>query len=360
MIETLMLEAINLAKKSFSKTLPNPRVGAIVFDDSGRILGRGYHKEFGAAHAEVEAITDAYKNGFDLHGSNLCVTLEPCNHTGKTPPCTEAILKAGIKKVFIGTRDDCTTVSGCGLDKLELNGVEVKSGVLEAECRALNPGFHKFNKTNLPYVHLKAAISLNGKMTNRSAKNSWFTGEESRERVHELRAFSDLIITGLGTITADDPKFNSRFDNAVIPNKIAILDPKMELLDAYKNKKLNIFKEGNEVIVVTKKGTSDYKGLNVIEAETDDKGLFLLPSLIRKLGTTYNFREIFIETGPTLVTSFLKLDKEYLDRITLFIAPVWFNKDEDSLFTDTEKLFPDIKIAEVQVLGNTLCVEGRR
>ncbi|MCX6111723.1 MAG: bifunctional diaminohydroxyphosphoribosylaminopyrimidine deaminase/5-amino-6-(5-phosphoribosylamino)uracil reductase RibD [Proteobacteria bacterium] len=363
MIETLMLEAINLAKKSFRKTLPNPRVGAIVFDDSGRVLGRGYHKEFGAPHAEIKAIKDAEKNGFALHGANLCVTLEPCNHTGKTPPCTEAILRSGIKRVFIGTRDDCKTVSGCGFDKLELHGIEVKSGILEAECRALNPGFHKFNETSLPYVHLKAAISLNGKMTNRKNKNAWFTGEESRKMVHQFRAFSDLIITGVGTIKADNPRFSSRLNDTVIPDRIAILDPNLELLDNYKKKGLNIFREGNDVIIITKKGkkTSELKNpdLNVIEAETDNNDLFVLPSLIKELGITHNFREIFIEAGPSLVSSFLKLDKRYLDRITLFIAPVWFNNDEDPLFTDTEKLFPDIKITEVEMLGNTLCVEGR-
>ena len=352
-----MLEAINLAKKSFSRPLPNPRVGAVVFDDSGRVLGRGYHKEFGAPHAEIEAIDDAEKNGFNVRGANLCVTLEPCNHTGKTPPCTDTILKVGIKKIFIGTRDDCKTVSGCGVDRLEIHGVEVKAGILEAECRALNPGFHKFNEVALPYVHLKAAMSLNGKMTNKSTNNSWFTGEEAKEQVHEFRAFSDLIITGVGTIRADNPRFSSRLNGAVLPNRIAVLDPKMEFLDDYKDKNLNIFKENNDVIVITKKGMSN--GFNVIEAETDKNGFFILPSLMSELGLTYNVREIFVEAGPNLVTSFLKLDKKYLDRITLFIAPVWFNKDEDSLFTDTEKLFPDIKITEVKMLGNTLCVEGR-
>ena len=369
-----MLEAINLAKKSFSSTLPNPRVGAIVFDDSGRVLGRGYHKEFGAPHAEVEAIKDAEKNGFNVREANLCVTLEPCNHAGKTPPCTDTILSSGIKRVFVGTRDDCKTVSGCGLDTLERHRIEVKAGILEAECRALNPGFHKFNSTALPYVHLKAAISLNGKMTNKLGKNTWFTGEESRKAVHEFRAFSDLIITGVGTIRADNPRFSSRFKDAVMPNRIAILDPKMELLSDYKKKTLNIFKENNDVILITGKGMATSAGMEVskgllsgtkqgafsiIEAETDDKGFFVLSSLIRELGSTYNFREIFVETGPILVSSFLKLDKEYLDRITLFIAPVWFNKDEDPLFTDTEKIFPDIKITGAQMLGNTLCVEGR-
>ncbi|MEI6079280.1 MAG: bifunctional diaminohydroxyphosphoribosylaminopyrimidine deaminase/5-amino-6-(5-phosphoribosylamino)uracil reductase RibD [bacterium] len=363
MIETLMLEAIELAKKPFNRTLPNPRVGAIIFDGSGRILGRGYHKAFGSAHAEVEAINDAENNGFDTNGASLCVTLEPCNHTGNTPPCTDAILRAGIKKVFIGTFDDCKTVCGKGADKLVVSGVEVKSGILENECRALNPGFHKFNQTGLPHVHLKVALSLNGKMTNKKTGNSWFTGEEARQRVHEFRSFSDLIMTGVGTIKKDNPRFNSRLADVIMPNRLAVLDTEMELLYHYGKKDLNIFKENNDVIVIKgigKRGLG-LEGLdvNIIEAGTDKKGRIDLIGLIKELGTVHQFREILIEAGPTLTTSFLELDPAYLDRITLFIAPVWFNKDEDPLFIDTETAFPKLKITGTELLGNTLCVEGR-
>ncbi|MEI6092240.1 MAG: bifunctional diaminohydroxyphosphoribosylaminopyrimidine deaminase/5-amino-6-(5-phosphoribosylamino)uracil reductase RibD [bacterium] len=363
MIENLMLLAIELAKKSFAKTLPNPRVGAVIFDDQGKVLGAGYHREYGKNHAEVEAINDAKRNGVNIKGANICVTLEPCSHTGKTPPCTDAIFNAGIKKVFIGARDDCKTVSGYGLEVLKQKGIEVVLGVLEKECRALNPGFHKFNQTGLPFVQLKAAMSLNGKMTNRSGANSWFTGEESRKKVHLMRAFSDLIITGVGTIKADNPSLNSRLGDVIIPNKIAILDPSLDLLDNYIKKDLKVLTSNDSVVVITKdlKQTKGFENdkLSFMDAEIDDKGMFVLPNLIKKLGLEYGVREIFIEAGPSLVNSFLKLDKDHLDKITLFIAPVWFNKDEHSLFTDTESSFPDIEITKTEQLGNTLCVEGR-
>lgn len=363
MIENMMLLAIELAKKPFAKTLPNPRVGAIIFDDQGRVLGSGFHSEYGFDHAEVEAIKDAKNKKANTEGSNLCVTLEPCSHVGKTPPCTDAIVNAGIKKVFIGTRDDCKSVSGCGFDILKQKGTDVICGILEKECRELNPGFHKFNQTKLPFVQLKAAISLNGKMTNRNTNNSWFTGEESRERVHVMRAFSDLVMTSARTIKIDNPHLNSRLKDGTIPNKVAVLDSDLSLLDNYRKKDLNIFKSNNSVVVITKnsKKTKDLESSNLsfIEAESDDKGLFILPDLIKNLGVEYGAREIFVEAGPSLTSSFLKLDKAYLDKITLFIAPVWFNKDEDSLFIDAESSFPDIEIIKTEQLGNTLCVEGR-
>lgn len=363
MIEKMMLLAIEIAKRPFSKTLPNPRVGAIIFDDQGRILGSGFHSEYGLDHAEVEAIKDAKSKNAKTEGTNLCVTLEPCSHVGKTPPCTEAIFNAGIKKVFIGTRDDCESVSGCGFDVLKQKGIDVVFGILEKECRDLNPGFHKFNQTKLPFVHLKAALSLNGKMTNRNAANSWFTGEKSRERVHLMRAFSDLIITSSKTIKIDNPNLNSRLKDKTISNKIAILDADLDLMDNYTKRDLNVFKANNRVVVITKDSkkikhlSDDHFGC--IEAKVDDTGVFVLSDLINRLGLEYGIREIFVEAGPCLTSSFLKLDKAYLDKITLFIAPVWFNKDEDSLFIGTESSFPDIEIIKTEQLGNTLCVEGR-
>ena len=181
-IKSIMCDAILLAKRARNRTLPNPRVGAIVFDDNGRILGRGWHKGFGLAHAEVEAIKDTIKRGHSTKNKNLCITLEPCNHSGKTPPCTTAIIKAGIKKIYVGTSDDCRTVCGRGLQKLKKAGVQVRTGILEKECRELNPGFHKYNLKGMPFVTVKVAISLNGVMG-----STWFTSEASRLRVHEKK-----------------------------------------------------------------------------------------------------------------------------------------------------------------------------
>jgi len=328
MYSEFMREAIALAGQARNITLPNPRVGAVVFDDNNCVLGRGYHKAFGSAHAEMEAINDAIKNGYSTKGANLCVTLEPCNHQGKTPPCSEAIIKAGIKKIIVGTVDDCKDVCGCGANKLKEVGVEVVTGVLEEECRELNLGFHKFNRTGLPYVHLKHAVSLAG------GKTGWFTGEKARKVVHEFRANSDLIITGVGTIKADDPKFNSRFKDETIPNRVAILDAELELFEAYKNKTLNIFKVHNEVIVITKKGQRikelEEKKIKIIETEVEGDKI-KLSSLIPMLSKEYNYREIFVEAGPSVVSSFLNDARNYVDRLTVFVAP---KDSEDAVMLD--------------------------
>ncbi|MFH1222901.1 MAG: bifunctional diaminohydroxyphosphoribosylaminopyrimidine deaminase/5-amino-6-(5-phosphoribosylamino)uracil reductase RibD [Pseudomonadota bacterium] len=337
-----MREAITLAKLARNKTLPNPRVGAVIFDEQSNALGRGYHKSFGSDHAEVEAINDAIKNGFSVKGTNLCVTLEPCNHDGKTPPCCEAIIRSGIKKVIIGAADDCKDVCGCGTEKLKAAGIQVETGVIEEECRAINPGFHKFNETGLPYIHIKYAVSLdgaNGGKVGGSATKGWFTGEKARKTVHEFRANSDLVITGVGTIKADDPKFNSRFKDETVTNRIAILDAKLELFEQYKNRTLNIFKVHNDVVVIT--GRSDKTKeleaakIKVIEADVDGKANTAdkidLARLIPILSKKYGYREIFVEAGASVISSFLSDAKNYVDRVTLFVAT---KNSEDAVMLD--------------------------
>jgi diaminohydroxyphosphoribosylaminopyrimidine deaminase/5-amino-6-(5-phosphoribosylamino)uracil reductase len=354
-IKNIMCEAILLAKRARNKTLPNPRVGAIIFDDNGRILGRGWHKDFGKAHAEVEAINDCIKRGHNTKGKNLCVTLEPCNHRGKTPPCTTAIIKSGIKKVYVGTTDDCRTVCGLGLQKLKKAGVQIKTGILEKECRELNPGFHKYNIKRLPFISVKAAISLNGIMG-----SSWFTSEASRRRVHECRASSDLVLTGVGTIRKDNPKFNSRLPKQTLTNNVAILDQDLELFDKYLKKNLNVFKAGNKVTVIT----SDHKDLkgkvaklkqakvSVVTTKLDKKGLIDLKTLIKRLGNEFNFREIMVEAGPTLTGSFITDAVKMVDRINIYVAPVIL-KEEKALPT-----MPKMFIDRQYLLENTLALEG--
>jgi diaminohydroxyphosphoribosylaminopyrimidine deaminase / 5-amino-6-(5-phosphoribosylamino)uracil reductase len=378
LIEKMMLEAIILAKKALNKTLPNPRVGAVIFDNEGNIKGAGYHKGFGLDHAEIEAINDARAKGNDIRGCNICVTLEPCNHHGKTPPCTSAIIEAGIAKVYLGVKDDCPEVCGCGIDTLKTSGINVETGILKDECLNLNPGFNKFNKTSLPFVQVKSSISLNGKINNASSSNKdkWFTGEEARGYVHELRAFSDLVITGLGTIKADNPRFNVRLKNTekkgeikTLASNLAILDPKLELLDDYISGSLNISKSGNRIFVVCDKDIEIKNtheklinsNINLIKSELRPDGLIDIIKLLKKLARDYGFREIFVEAGAELTSSFMNLGDGYVDRFTLFIAPVWFNKDSKSLFdlaNGPEKIMlPAMKINKTRQLGNTVCLE---
>jgi diaminohydroxyphosphoribosylaminopyrimidine deaminase/5-amino-6-(5-phosphoribosylamino)uracil reductase len=379
LIEKMMSEALGLAKHGLNKTLPNPRVGAVIFNNEAQILGRGYHKRFASPHAEIEAINDALSKGNDIRGCNICVTLEPCNHHGKTPPCTNSIIEAGIKAVYVGVKDDCPGVCGCGMEHLRSHDINVESGILEDECRDLNPGFNKFNRTGLPFVQLKSSISLNGKINNEPLekdKDKWFTGEEARSHVHELRSNSDLLITGLGTIKSDNPNFNVRLKQAggdfeVLPSNIAILDPKLELIRDYVSGRLNVSKAGNRVFLVcgkdidknTEVATDVLKTLNIslIRTELDDDGMIDLRILLKKLASEYAFREVFVEAGAELTSSFLRLEQGYLDRFTLFIAPVWFNKGSRSLFefdpSDKKPMFPAMKLDKTIQFGNTVCLE---
>lgn len=204
--EKFMREALRLARKGAGSVSPNPMVGAVIVKD-GVVVGRGFHEEVGRAHAEVNAIQDA---GELARGSTLYVTLEPCNHYGRTPPCTEAILKAGIRKVVIGMRDPNPHVKGGGAERLRREGVEVIEGVLEEECKYLNRAFIKYITTGIPYVIAKAAMTLDGKIATRTGHSKWITGEDSRRFVHKLRSEADAVCVGIGTVIADDPLLTVR------------------------------------------------------------------------------------------------------------------------------------------------------
>jgi diaminohydroxyphosphoribosylaminopyrimidine deaminase / 5-amino-6-(5-phosphoribosylamino)uracil reductase len=204
-----MRRALTLARRAMGFTSPNPMVGAVIVK-RGKTLGEGYHHCCGMAHAEVEAIADAKKRGFNPSGATIYVTLEPCNHYGRTPPCTEAIIAAGIKTVVIGIADPNPCVDGTGILTLRVAGVRVLTGVLEKQCLDLNePFFHKIN-TGKPLVILKAACSLDGKIATRTGHSQWISGAKALRYAHKLRAKYDAICVGLGTVLADDPQLTYR------------------------------------------------------------------------------------------------------------------------------------------------------
>ncbi|RLB47672.1 MAG: bifunctional diaminohydroxyphosphoribosylaminopyrimidine deaminase/5-amino-6-(5-phosphoribosylamino)uracil reductase RibD, partial [Deltaproteobacteria bacterium] len=191
----VMQRAVEAAKRG--RTSPNPRVGAAIVRD-GEVISMGYHARAGQAHAEVDAIRNADGS---VEGATLYVTLEPCNHQGRTGPCTEAILQAGIARVVIGCRDPAPHVAGA-VDRLKGAGVEVDVGVLEEECSALVAAFAKHIRTALPFVTLKAAVTLDGKIATRTGDSKWITGEEARTETHRMRDESDAILVGVGTVLA--------------------------------------------------------------------------------------------------------------------------------------------------------------
>src|SRR5436309_2908852 len=201
-----MHRALELAERGRGFVEPNPLVGAVLVRD-GQVVGEGWHQRYGQAHAEVNALSAA---GEAARGATLYVTLEPCCHHGKTPPCTDAVLKAGVARVVVAMADPFPKVSGGGLAILRAAGVEVHVGLCEPEARELNAPYLKLLRTGRPWVHAKWAMTLDGKIATRTGDSKWISGEESRRRVHELRGRMDAILVGRGTVVADDPLLTAR------------------------------------------------------------------------------------------------------------------------------------------------------
>lgn len=207
--ETYMHRALELALRGSGKVNPNPLVGAVIVHD-GRIIGEGWHTAFGEPHAERHALANCTD---DPRGATLYVTLEPCCHTGKTPPCTEAIIESGIARVVMGAPDPNPKVAGGGVAQLEAAGIDVIQGVLVDECRAINKPFFHYIQTGRPYVILKYAMTLDGKIATRTGASRWITGEMARKRVHEDRQRYAAIMVGVNTIIKDDPQLTCRLDS---------------------------------------------------------------------------------------------------------------------------------------------------
>nr|WP_171470961.1 bifunctional diaminohydroxyphosphoribosylaminopyrimidine deaminase/5-amino-6-(5-phosphoribosylamino)uracil reductase RibD [Frigoriglobus tundricola] len=214
-----MRHALALAAKGRGSVEPNPMVGAVVLDAAGRLAGEGWHQTFGGPHAEVFALSSA---GERARGGTLVVTLEPCCHHGKTPPCTDAVLRAGIVRVVVAMADPFPKVAGGGIALLRAAGVEVHVGLCEADAVALNAPYLKLLRTGRPWVHLKWAMTLDGKIATWTGDSKWISGEESRRRVHELRGRVDAIIVGRGTVVADDPLLTARPPGPRAPARVVL------------------------------------------------------------------------------------------------------------------------------------------
>lgn len=219
-----MQRAIELARLGGGHTNPNPNVGAVIVKD-GRIIGEGYHRKCGELHAERNAIASLKESA---EGATIYVTLEPCCHYGKTPPCTEAILEQKIAKVVIGSRDPNPLVAGKGAKLLREKGVEVVEDFMREECDALNAIFFHYISTKRPYVAMKYAMTMDGKIATRTGASKWITGEKAREHVHMLRSRYNSIMAGIGTVLADDPMLNARTENAHQPLRI-VLDTNLRI-----------------------------------------------------------------------------------------------------------------------------------
>jgi len=314
-----MRRALELAAKAAGRTSPNPMVGAVIVKN-GRVIAEGYHKKAGRPHGEIEALRKAGKRA---RGAQLFVNLEPCCHQGRTPPCTEAIIESGIKEVFVGMRDPNPLVAGKGIRRLKRAGIEVHSGLLKEECRQLNEVFVKYIETGMPFVTLKSALSLDGKIATSTGESQWITGPEARERVHRMRDQVDAILVGAGTILKDNPRLTTRLKKGKGSNPArVILDAKAEI--PLKSKVFHRARR-ERVIYVTAHGTSAFRINKLHKAGVhtyllpEKNSRISLKKLIKLLGQS-GVTSILVEGGGGLNASALK--EGIVDKVVLFLAPL--------------------------------------
>ncbi|NLZ52061.1 MAG: bifunctional diaminohydroxyphosphoribosylaminopyrimidine deaminase/5-amino-6-(5-phosphoribosylamino)uracil reductase RibD [Thermoanaerobacteraceae bacterium] len=310
--EYFMQRALELAEKGRGATGENPMVGAVLVKD-GKILGEGYHKKAGGAHAEIEALKAA---GPNANGATMYVNLEPCSHYGKTPPCTEAIIKAGIARVVAAMEDPNPKVSGRGFKKLKDAGIDVAVGVLEDKALKLNEVFVKNMSHKTPFVVAKIAQTMDGKIALSSGKSKWITGEASRKKAHELRNVYDAVLVGIGTVLADNPRLNCRLANKTKDPIKIILDSSAQLPMESK-----VLDSGKVILAATSHADEgrlrklQNKGVEVIKTSQDTVNLKELLMKLFDMGIC----SVLIEGGPRVFTSFLK--EELLDKLVVFLAP---------------------------------------
>lgn len=322
--ERFMRAAIELAKKGEGWTNPNPLVGAVIVKEN-QIIGQGYHHKYGDLHAERDALRDCRERGNDPSGAQIFVTLEPCCHTGKQPPCVEAIVEAGIKKVVVGSRDPNPLVSGKGAAFLRERGVKVEEDFLRSECDALNFIFFHYITSKTPYVALKYAMTADGKIATAAGKSKWISCQESRDFVHQLRSKYSCIMAGIGTVLADDPLLTCRIPGGRNPTRI-ICDSSLRLpLDS------QLVQTALDVPTIVacadsagidKEKALAQKGVQVIRCGSSSCGNRVdLCLLMQKLGEL-GLDSVLVEGGGALNFSLLKAG--LVQRVYSFVAPKIF------------------------------------
>lgn len=360
--EQFMKRAIELAKQGAGWTAPNPLVGAVVVKN-GRVIGEGYHRKYGELHAERNALAACSE---DPAGATLYVTLEPCCHYGKTPPCTEIIIEKKIAKVVIGSRDPNPKVAGKGARILREHGIEVVEDYMREACDALNPVFFHYITTKTPYVVLKFAMTLDGKIATRTGASKWITGEAARNHVHQLRSRYAGILAGIGTVLADDPMLNCRIDGAHQPLRI-ILDSHLRipmgsrLVRSAKEYPLLIV--CNESIRDREEGASRIQKLEEAGAKVwtlpEKNGHPDLNVLMQRLGEE-KIDSVLIEGGGTVNEAALKA--HIVHHVYAYIAPKIFGGEDAKTPVEGSGIrlpqeCANLRLAKITVLLNDMLLE---
>ena len=360
--EKYMRLALQLAKRGKGKTSPNPMVGALVVRGK-TIVGRGYHHRAGEAHAEILALREA---GSSAQGATLYLNLEPCDHYGKTPPCSRAILKAGIKRVVAGMKDPNPLVAGRGFRRLRKAGIRVDVGILEKECQELNAPFRKFITTGKPFVFLKMAASLDGKIATRTGHSRWITTEVSRNYVHHLRQNVDAVMVGIGTVLKDDPLLTVRVPEIKRPQHPLriVVDSRLRIPLACR-----LVRTAGQfpTLVATTPAASSSKIKRLMRAQVrvwvlanDASGRVKLKTLMTRLGRRDTV-SILLEGGPTL--NFSALRERLVDRLLIFLAAKIIGGQKAPSMIGGEGVpriqnARPVRILNVRRLGSDLLIEG--
>jgi len=319
--------AIRLARKGIGKTSPNPMVGAVIVAN-GKIIGKGYHKRCGDHHAEINAINSVKRN---IKGSTFYITLEPCSHYGRTPPCVDALIQENPERVVVGSLDPNPEVNGKGIKILRSKGIKVDVGIRESECRQLNEYYFKFVKTGMPYITVKYAQTLDGRIATKSGDSQWISSEASRRYVHHLRSINDCIMVGAGTVAADNPQLTVRHVKGKNPFRI-IVDSTLRI-----SIKSSVLADLNShlTIIATTSSASDVKmaavkkqGVQVWVVKKERNGRVSLRDLLRKLGKR-EIMSVLVEGGSEIITSLLKAG--LVDKMIIPIAPKIIGKGLEAI-----------------------------
>lgn len=351
-----MLRAIELAKMGCGFTNPNPMVGAVIVKD-GRVIGEGYHKRCGELHAERNAIANLTESA---EGATIYVTLEPCCHYGKTPPCTEAIIENKIAKVVIGSRDPNPLVSGKGAKLLREHGIEVVEDFMKEECDEINRVFFHFITKNRPFMVMKYAMTLDGKIATYSGKSKWITGTVARNHVQKLRGTYNAILAGIGTVLADDPLLNCRIEGAHQPLRI-IVDSKLQIpLDS------QICKTAREFPTVVAYASADSEVVHAVEEAgitllqlPDENGQVNLEKLISWMGEQ-KIDSCLVEGGGILHEALCRLNA--YDYVYAYVAPKIFGGEHAKTPVEGKGVeAPDeatrLRLVNTEQLGDDLLLE---
>lgn len=356
--EQYIEKALKLAKKGKGYVSPNPLVGAVLVKN-GRVIGEGYHKRFGGLHAEVEALKSATE---EVKGATLYVTLEPCAHFGKQPPCVHSILEAGVQRVVIGTKDPNPLVNGKGIRFLKDHGINVTVGVKQKACQKLNEAYFKFITTRLPFTTVKIAQTLDAKIATLTGQSRWITSEAARKQVHILRHEHDAILVGIETVLKDNPALTVRLLEGVNPKRF-VLDSYLRIpLDC----QLLSDSEVRKTIVVTLREASKEKieqiqsrGAEVWQLPAGEDGKIALPELWKKMGEG-EIASLLIEGGSQVFTSVIK--EKLVDRVIIFVAPKLLGAGIDCLqdlgIRDLKQAVV-LKDLECEKLGPDLMITGK-